>query len=80
MTLQVFLKAQGPQLSAEYHALSEDEKAVLLSDFLEAKEEKQNTPKSLSNTSVSKIVGFRIQHIMSMVCLACCPNTVLTPL
>jgi hypothetical protein len=80
MTLQVFLKAQGPQLSAEFHALSEDEKAVLVSSFLEAKEEKQITPKNLSNISISKIVDFRIQYITSMVCLACCPNTVLTPL
>jgi hypothetical protein len=64
----------------DFHALSEDEKAVLVSDFLEAKEEKQNTPKNLSNISLSKIVDFRIRHITSMVCLAYCPNALLTSL
>jgi hypothetical protein len=59
-TLQVFLKQHGPKLSAAFQDLSDDEKAALLSDFLEAKEEKGHTPKKLSNLSLSKIIDFRI--------------------
>jgi len=80
-TLPVFLKVH-PELHAEFHMLSDEEKAALLSDYLQDKEEKQNTPKRLSNISLSKIIDFRIRHITSIVCLcsACCPTAVLTSL
>jgi hypothetical protein len=67
-TLRVFLR-KHPELREEYEALSPEEKSILLSDLLEAKEEKEIIPKNISNVSLSKIIDFRIRHITSIVSL-----------
>jgi len=51
----------------EFHALSDEEKAAILSDHLQDKEEKGNTPKNVSNTALGKILDFRIRDITSIV-------------
>lgn len=79
-TMPMLLKAHGPELSAEYHALTHDEKDALLSDYLQTKEEKEATPKKLSNISLGKIVDFRIRHITSTVSSGRCSWSLLTPL
>jgi hypothetical protein len=55
MTLPNFLTTQSGDISAQYKALSPDEKDTLLSEHLQAKE-KEIMPKRVSHAAVSKAV------------------------
>ena len=68
-TLPEFLHSNSKALKAEFHGFNDDDKEVLLLEYLEAKEEKDKAAKNLSNISVSKIVNAKMKLIATAVCL-----------
>jgi len=67
ITLRVFLQDHSSELSTEFHALSDSEKEALLRVYCEAKDKKENVPKKLNNSSISKMVGSRMRCVITMV-------------
>jgi hypothetical protein len=79
-TLPQLLKGRSEELSATFGKLSNDEKQELLTKHLNSKEERDDTPKRLSNVAVSKAVSIKLNSIINMVRykLVHLPNTTLT--
>jgi hypothetical protein len=67
MTLPNLLKTHSKELKAEFDELSCDEKNLLRTQFLQAKEERNDTPSKLSNVAISKAVDSKIQPMMEIV-------------
>jgi len=66
-TLPNFLKARSGELSAEFSTLSDEQKDALLTDFLQAKAERDDATKKISNVAISKAVNAKLHNISSMV-------------
>lgn len=66
-TLRDLLKTNSKELKAEFDGLSSDEKMLLRAQFLQAKEERNDTPSRLSNVAISKAVDSKIQHVIGIV-------------
>jgi hypothetical protein len=66
-TLPTFLKARSDELSVEFNLLSSEEKGALLTDFLQAKAERDATKKP-SNVAISKAIEAKVHKITSIVC------------
>jgi hypothetical protein len=67
MTLPNLLKTQSEELSAEFSMLSHEQKGTLVADFLQAKAERDNVPKKISNVAIGKAVDAKLHNISSMV-------------
>ena len=67
MTLPDFLKLHSGVLRAKFMTLSRDEKFVLLSDYLRAKEVERNVPKRASNVALNKAVYSKMQLVTATV-------------
>jgi hypothetical protein len=67
-TLRNYLQEHSKEVSTEFSALPNDERAALLAAHHEAKREKENTTKKLSNVSISKAVDSKIRLVTSTVC------------
>jgi len=65
-TLPNFLTTQSGDISVQYQALSPDEKDVLLSKHLQAKE-KENVPRRVSHTAISKAVYLQMELVSETV-------------
>ncbi|KAN0111299.1 hypothetical protein V8E52_008674 [Russula decolorans] len=65
-TLPQLLKGRSEELSATFGKLSNDEKQELLTKHLNSKEERDDTPKRLSNVAVSKAVSIKLNSIINM--------------
>ena len=63
------MQEHSKDVSAEFNALSSDEKGALLAAHCQAKKEKENSVKRLSNVSISKAVDSKIRLVTSTVCL-----------
>ncbi len=77
-TLLELLKAHSNEIRAEFNSLSNSEKDTFLTDYLQAKEKKENAPKRLSNIAVSKVVDMKMQTVIATVCSFYCLDTTLT--
>jgi hypothetical protein len=66
-TLPQLLKNRSEELSAAFGNLSNEEKQELLTIHLDSKEERDNTPKRLSNVAVSRAVNMKLSIITNTV-------------
>jgi seryl-tRNA synthetase len=66
MLLQL-LKNRSEELSAAFGNLSNEEKQELLTRHLDSKEERDDTPKRLSNVAVSRAVNMKLSIITNTV-------------
>ncbi len=76
MTLRDLLITESGTLRTQFKALSHDERDMLLNDYLQAKENKENVPKRVSQAAIAKAVYSQMQlvsttvsvHITSLTC------------
>jgi hypothetical protein len=66
-TLREYLLEHSKEVSTEFSALSSDERDALLVAHCQAKREKENSAKKLSNVSISKAVDSKIRLVTSTV-------------
>lgn len=62
------MEGHSKEVSAEFSAFPNDERDALLAAHLQAKREKENAAKKLSNVSISKAVDSKIRLVTSTVC------------
>lgn len=65
-TLPDLLKARSGELKAEFGTLSHEQKGTLLKNFLQAKAERGDETKKISNVAITKAVNAKLHNISSM--------------
>ena len=66
-TFQELLITDSGALKTQFKALSHDERDVVVSEHLQAKEQKENVPKRVSNAAISKAVYSQIGLVSATV-------------
>jgi len=67
MTLRDLLITESGALQMQFKALSHDERDTLLNDYLQAKENKENVPKRVSQAAIAKAVYSQMQLVSTTV-------------
>jgi hypothetical protein len=78
MTLLELLKGHSNEIRVGFNLLLNSEKDTFFTNYLQAKEEKENAPKRLSNIIVSKAVDMKMQTVTAIVGLFYCLVITLT--
>jgi hypothetical protein len=69
MTFQDLLMTQSGGLSTQFNTLLPEERDVIVSNYLEAKEKKVNVPKRASHAAIAKAVYSQMEFITTTVCV-----------